>query len=295
MMAFMNSFVVSVLVDNQPQREVAVDGKRTIRLPWDSEYKIRLKNKSGKRAMAEVEIDGVSIATMGKRFILEKGQTIDLERFVDDLDGGRKFRFVSADDPKNMGVIQDPTSSDNGCVRVKFYPELELTSWSSSGSTILRNSSPKIGSGGTWESSGIYGATLDCNMVDSSTTNYCVAGAAAPLSDKGATIEGGQSNQQFTASFGFMTENTPTIIEMWIKGPQERPVQYPTPNDWHVAYVGGRACIQYKTTPVHPVEWEIKDGNLRVVVQDFAFAKQFRNAEITDKGIEIKTSTFSVQ
>ena len=291
-MAFMNDFVVSVLVNNKPQREISDNGRRTVRLGWDSEYSLRLKNKSPHRCVAEVEIDGVNISTLNKRFIIGPNESIDLERFVDDLSSGRRFKFVSATDPKNTGSIQDPTSPENGCIRVRFYREsmlnvtMDCSPWGDHRPWILNNT--KI-IGASTPTAGAAFCVTNCS------TTGPIGVSTGVTSDKGATVEGGMSGQQFVQGSSFATEFYPTTIEIWLKGPQERPVAYPTPNDWHVEYVGGRPCIQYNTTPVYPVEWGIKDGWLRVVVSDFAFAKQFSHAKIVDNGIEILTNKFSVR
>lgn len=122
MMAFQNDFIALVIGPNgKPLRESSVQGTRTVRMPFNSEYKIRLKNNSKLRCMAEVEIDGSNVST--SRFILTAGQSLDLERFVEELDGGKRFKFVSVDQAKWTGELQDPTSPLNGFVKVSFYPE----------------------------------------------------------------------------------------------------------------------------------------------------------------------------
>ena len=45
MAAYQSQFVASVICNNQPLREVNKNGRRTCIIPFDSEYKLRLKNQ----------------------------------------------------------------------------------------------------------------------------------------------------------------------------------------------------------------------------------------------------------
>jgi hypothetical protein len=66
-------------------------------------------------------IDGRYI--LGKpsaKLIMRPGETVDLERFIDKMDEGDAFKFVSA--LAGAGV-QDPTSGENGRVQIIFEPE----------------------------------------------------------------------------------------------------------------------------------------------------------------------------
>ena len=119
MMAYDSQFVVVVLHDGHPVREI----NGTASVPFNSEYKIRLKNKhSYLRAKARVWVDGRKASNLGD-FILNAGETLDLERFLDsDLDSGNRFKFV----PLSDGRVNDPTDPSNGVIKVEFYREREL-------------------------------------------------------------------------------------------------------------------------------------------------------------------------
>jgi hypothetical protein len=94
-----------------------------VSIPFHSEYKVRLKNKSGNlRAKARVWIDGRKVSNLGD-FILHPGETLDLERFLDcDMDTGNRFKFVPLSDSR----VNDPTDSGNGTIKVEFYREQEF-------------------------------------------------------------------------------------------------------------------------------------------------------------------------
>ena len=227
MMAYQSGFVVSVLQNNKPIREFNNCGERVARIPFDSEYKLRLKNKTKVRALVEIDIDGTDILD-GSRLILKAGDTVDLERFVDDSYEGRKFKFMSLEKGAAIGKIQDPTSVDNGLIEVRFYKEKQavlkrirsplrggmainfckVSSTNSGHSTISNSSEPNINH------------TLSAKCLDGYEGNdLSEIQERANFSNAGATVEGGKSIQQFHIyQEHFDIEGTPEIIRIKLKG-----------------------------------------------------------------------------
>lgn len=219
MMAFANNYVVSVLVNDKPQRELNVNGKRTIQIPFDSEYKLRLKNQTNSRALVNITIDGAPVFMGGKQLILESKQTIDLERFVADLDQGRKFKFVKKDKLASEGHF-DPTSEELGKISVEFVPEIEMRlgllhsptlPWYYGQNQIAINNS-KI----TCNSQNIlhYGVN-PCNEVFLNSSAEC---------SLGGTVEGSKSDQKFkdsnrTYMWGYSKR---TVIDIHMSGPSPK-------------------------------------------------------------------------
>ena len=119
-MGYSKGFIASIIIKGKPQREFKYGDKRTVKVPFGSEYILRLKNKSKDPAIVEVTIDGTDVLN-GSDLVLEAGQTIDLERFVDDLDTGKKFKFISLEEGASSGEIDDPYREENGLIKVKFY------------------------------------------------------------------------------------------------------------------------------------------------------------------------------
>src|SRR5271170_4418517 len=114
MMAWQKSFIVSILNNkNQVVREEAGDFSRVARVDFDSEYKIRIQNKTNRRAYARVEIDGMEVSP-GRRFVMGPKEVVDLERFIldGDLSTGKRFKFMSLEKGAATGEIQDPTSAE---------------------------------------------------------------------------------------------------------------------------------------------------------------------------------------
>jgi hypothetical protein len=226
MMSFSNNFVFVVLCNGKPIREFAEENQRTAILPFDSEYSIRLKNKGKKRAKAKIYIDGVDIcSTPDMGFVILPNETIDIERFVDSFKEGKKFKFVSVEE--NQDKISDPTSLENGIIRVEFFEEdvahtiqhsitpgifphnynypnrptdYDIKQWQEQ---ILRQITYSTTGTSLTNSSSSTSTTLPTNGTNSS----------------GATVEGSGSQQIFSAAPYFKTSSMPTIISIKLKAP----------------------------------------------------------------------------
>ena len=181
-------------------------------LPFHSEYSIRLKNNNNRKASAEVWVDGTRI--LGEnRIIIEPNGSVDLDRFCLDgnLSSGRRLKFV----PSNDERVQDPTSPDNGVVKVRFWLEEENYIYIPPYKPYYPPYTPYYHpytppyyppyykDTYTVSSSNSFDFTSHKSILRG-TVNCCV-----PYhSDTGATVEGGHSNQTFReASIGNLESN----------------------------------------------------------------------------------------
>ena len=255
-MAYESNFVVSIVHNNKPLREFNECGTRVCRVPFNSEYKIRLKSKTWKRALAVITIDGTDVLSGGKAVLLSPYQTVDLERFVDDLDAGRKFKFVSVEKGAMTGEVQDPTSAENGWIQVDVYPEVDapkvyptsdtgipICSTKDMGSVCRSRGMSTIFSVAADNGINLSGATMDfmsCSnesFATNTVANTFYTSGAVPtpcsisggvseeryraISDKGATAEGTHSGQQFRLETkSFEVEEKPVSIKILLKGPK---------------------------------------------------------------------------
>lgn len=180
MMAYKDGFVVSIVKDNQNLRTINKNNKRTAIIPFGSEYKIRLINKNSVRCKAAVFIDGTDVL-FGKKVILNPYETFDLERFVDSLDSGKKFKFESVKRAMASGEIGDPDSPDNGCIKVDFYKEYQEINipFNNISGTLNINSSGNIGLG-------VSNSTthIDLQNLNLTNTAYTGTGLSTPTSGK---------------------------------------------------------------------------------------------------------------
>lgn len=212
-MMYNKQFVLAVLHDGSPVREIG--GKVT--LPFNSEYKVRLKNKNNVRAKARVWIDGRKASTLGD-FILHAGETLDLERFLDEsMSEGRRFKFVPLSDSR----VNDPTDNNNGVIKVEFYLEqINLINIDCTIPTYPIRGGPTYpivdNTGGDYRGS----TTFTSNLVSNSINCNYVAPVSSP-GQAGATVEGGHSNQNFVVGDDFETDIFPTTLTLKVQGPRE--------------------------------------------------------------------------
>ena len=116
---YKDGFVLSILKDGKPLKEI--DG--VVRIPFDSEYQVRLRNKNWLNCKAKVYIDGAPVSNLGD-FVINSQGVVDLERFLDNsLDEGARFKFVH----KDHGEVSDPDNDENGVIRVEFYKAQSIT------------------------------------------------------------------------------------------------------------------------------------------------------------------------
>ncbi|MDP3980960.1 MAG: hypothetical protein Q8Q33_06095, partial [Chlamydiota bacterium] len=91
-MMYSNKLVCSVKVGRKILREKVRDNESTVFIPFGSEYSLMLKNLGGRNAVVYREIDGRKVSPTG--FYIRAGQTADIERFVESLVEGRRFKFI---------------------------------------------------------------------------------------------------------------------------------------------------------------------------------------------------------
>jgi len=211
---YKNGFVVSI---KNNENEVLRDDGYRVNLPWYEEYKILLKNKHGRKANVDVTIDGRDAV---KGLILKPWQSIDLERFVKgDLDKGRKFQFVPADDSR-IKDLKD--SGELGIIEVTFKLEernfLRYTNciWPNSFKNL--NSTKLDSTGGTITGRGRYARAGGQSVCRSASIQTCSLST-------GGTAEGSRSEQKFNYVNGFVTEDESTTIRLRLI-----PVEENTPN-----------------------------------------------------------------
>lgn len=225
-MMYRDRFVVSIIANGYPVKETGPVHARQVALPFDTEYKIRLKNKHDRSCTARVFIDGKKVSMLGD-FVIGANSSIDLERFVDvSLSEGNKFKFVSLNDPN----VDDPSSVDNGVLKVEFrlakenevvlikpstwsWPEpVELPSWPQPADF----GSPRWFYYTDNTSSAVY------NYYNKTLVECC---NAESLCESGATVEGSKSNQSFVYST-FIVEDVSTIIQLKLVGISKNDAHY---------------------------------------------------------------------
>lgn len=278
MMAYQKpGFVVAIISpDGKPYREFT-DGSTTCTVPFGTEYKIRIKNKTRARARVSVDIDGMPVF-VGQQLIMDPDSTTDLERFVDNLSTGKKFKFVEA---KAENGVQDPTSEKNGLVRVTVYPE-DTETWV-----------PKLGPSLNWTLDSFQCSTLENTRGFAPTCEATYScSSAAPA---GATVGGSLSSQSFTLSTQYFPVLAPISFDIWLKGPQvsAKPALGNGP-DFTIEVSQNRIYICDRDGRSVDAHYIGLDGDQVVIgTKDFAFASQFLESccTLTKDGFRITASS----
>lgn len=110
-MTYKNNLVVAIKCQGKILREE----NGVVTLPFNSEYSILIKNLDSRDASIGVSIDGDDIL-YGKTLIVRSNSSIDLERYLDNITEGRKFKFIqkTEDIVKHLG-----DKVDDGIVRAE--------------------------------------------------------------------------------------------------------------------------------------------------------------------------------
>lgn len=233
--------------DNKTIKEIGEDGKRTVRIPFGTEYKLRFKNTTSARAYVNVSIDGMD-ALSGKKLVMGPNSELDLERFLQgDNQQGSRFKFVEA---ANAGVT-DPTAGDNGLVRVTFEPEwiaptvTHTWSYGAAYPGVVTSCAfdPSLASGcinaaqpiGTTFMNVSNASLASCNSVMTSSNTATIP------PDLGATAAGSVSQQKFQESYECFATTVPVVLDIWIKGLKAEQPRLA----WHVAKNGPGMVVSH--------------------------------------------------
>lgn len=225
----------------------------TVRLPFGSEFEVFVKNMNSVRALVRIEIDGTDIAE-GTSFIVPANDSITLERFVKNgnMSQGLRFKFI-----ERTAKIEDGPrgiKSEDGLIRVEYEFEREPTPIRPTyGYSMLRSKSADSftksaskSTGDYWNSSpaqsfdaafgasaaafddGMLCSTRSMNFSDSSAAMAMPQAASAPVSDKGITVGGSVSDQQFKQGAWFPTDGVKHVMILRMLGQVgETPVAKP--------------------------------------------------------------------
>ncbi len=224
---YKDKFVLSVIHDGHPVKETGRKSRKEVVVQFDSEYIIRLKNKNDRSCTARVFIDDKAVSQLGD-FIVYAGGTVDLERFVDkSMTDGKKFKFV----PLTNEDVDDPTSSENGIIKVEFRKAVQKHSITISSEPFIWPTQPNTLPPFTYRDNVTWGSAdwtytstnktsggpaqmLYCNSnIDSNLIKCC---ADTKVAD-GATVEGGSSSQSFVYS-NLDVEDNAVILQLKIVG-----------------------------------------------------------------------------
>lgn len=118
-MVYSNKFVMAVLVNGEPQNELA---NGVVKLPFGAEYTLRFRNKNNRRAVVKIFVDGENVS--GGGYVVPANNFVDIKRHHDK---DRAFKFVSLDSPDAVDFGKNGPNEDKqkGVIEARFYLEKE--------------------------------------------------------------------------------------------------------------------------------------------------------------------------
>jgi len=169
------------------------------------------------RAQVEVSIDGEDVLS-GKSLIVEPNSEIELERFVENLSKGNRFRFIQ----KTQKIIEHRGDKiDDGFIRVvvRFEKVVKTVHWK-----LIRQHFPPITHPGVYFSRGslddatLKGDTSEINCFQSVNAGETLERSVIPKEDEGITVKGSESQQQFRVGWIGQLEDVSHVIILRLRG-----------------------------------------------------------------------------
>ena len=115
----MSNLKAEVVRQNGDAYPTSSDNRVTV--PYHEEYCVRVRNDKGRRAMFMIYIDGEAISP--NKFVLGALSDVMIERFVDDLNAGRKFQWLPLDHKEVKDKVGKP---ETGMVKIVMWWEKDL-------------------------------------------------------------------------------------------------------------------------------------------------------------------------
>lgn len=204
-------------------------GNIQVKIPFDQEYRINLDNRdSNRRALVHIKIDGR--AATGDGLILRKGESVQLERFIDnnDLRRGPKFRFVDTDEQKRLGRS---TSKEDGLIAVTVQYEKDkepLVKYderrSRSTADLSLDCIAYPGTGTCLRFGNIFTGNTSAT-VSGPIMDFSGATIPGPTLEPGITIEGSESKQRFQKTeTGELEDRIETLVIRLLGYYKEKPL-----------------------------------------------------------------------
>lgn len=256
-MTYSNKFVMCVLIDGVPQKELE---NGAVHIPFNSEYALRFRNKNSRRAVVKIYIDGENVS--GGGYVVPANDFIDIKRHSDkDV----SFKFVSLDSAEAVehGKNGPNPNKVKGTIEARFYlekerkfvytpptevhhhhhypkpqpwrphwtglnPDWSVTLSTSDGSNpnsynmLAGSSKSTMRSSVSGSSIHSCGATISNSAAQDS--NYS-CDSISPVKD-GCTVEGSHTGQYFSSTYVDM-EETYTSLKLFLQGTEEVKTEKP--------------------------------------------------------------------
>lgn len=249
MMSYSNKFVMCVMVDGQPVKSLA-NGET--RIPFNSEYVLRFKNKHNRRAVVKFFIDGENVSGAG--YVISGNSHVDIKRHASH---DAAFKLVPLDSWQAVDAGKSGSNEDKqkGVIEARFYLEKEKkheVHHHHYHKTIIKRGMPwtppyqpytpywqdlthgpftpiggsnvTYGSSSTGGSNVTYGASMNCSSFGGDSL-HPVLNQLAPESsfvpeskvEDGCTVEGNMTGQLFETTY-IDCEDNYTTLTLFLRG-----------------------------------------------------------------------------
>ena len=222
---YVEKFVVSLKVDGKFLR----DNESTVRLPFNSEYSLYLKNLESRDCVVKVFIDNKDVLD-GKEIIIRSGSFLELEGFLEGMNVKNKFKFIELTkeiekfrgyDPEDSLIrvevkYQKPKPVVQEYISHWTYTYPHYKEWNEitySDHTFTSNNT-----------SGIYSRSVG-GMSSGNSEVKSLAMGGVPMSDVGITVKGQETNQIFGNGYIGDLESVPHIIILRLSGYKENKME----------------------------------------------------------------------
>jgi hypothetical protein len=212
MSMYNSKFVAAVKVEGKVLREQNENDGSVVYLPFRSEYSLLLKNLNSRKAVVKVSIDGTDVL-YGNSLIVKPNDSVELERFLKDMNRGEKFLFI-----EKTKQISDYRGDkvDDGVVRIEYQFEQEVP--------IVRPSlwytGPTYYHTTYGNSGGSVFSSCVSNQVGSTVTDGCIIRtlSSKSVNDNGITVGGSDSSQKFTSGHVGALEPNSYVMTIMLRG-----------------------------------------------------------------------------
>lgn len=115
-MVYSNGYVVSIFSQGKPLSE---NKDHSVRVQINSEYSIKLFNKTDRRALARIYIDDENVSAGG--YVIGAHSCVEIERF-NSINKKFKLVAINSKEARNAGKGHRNDGA-NGVIKVEFFPE----------------------------------------------------------------------------------------------------------------------------------------------------------------------------
>lgn len=245
-MMYFEKFVASLKVGGRFLR----DEYGVVKVPFDTEYELYLKNLESRTAVVAVSIDGKDVLD-GNKLVVESNSSMDLLGFMEGQRVRNKFKFIELTKEVQEDLGYSPEDS---LIRIEVWYKKIQPQFVNTYVYTYYNPIPYRYDGINYAnltSSGDY-KIKDATFTDCSNTKYVSSINCSNINNVGITVKGNDCRQNFGSTYVGELENESHVFVLRLSGYKEyKKVSVVTttkdkkycPNCGKANYYGNKFCI----------------------------------------------------